>query len=117
MERPLAKQFKNGPFVHYQRLPAVSSVADRPTGKDPLLAWRTGPDRYVPVNQASAMPVPKPRGIGARATTAHPRRELVAKTSLQADGTDAQPPPLPWLRSATHAAFLQPRRASSGHRL
>lgn len=115
MERPLAKQFKNGPFAHYQRLPAVSSVADRPTGQDPLLAWRTGADRYVSANQAYAMPVPKPRGIGARATTAHPRRDLLAKTSPQADGTDAQPPPLSWLRSAPLAVPMQPRRVTSSH--
>lgn len=95
MERPLAKQFENGPLVHYRRLPAVSSVAALPTGKDPLLAWRTGPDRYVSANQAYAMPVPKPRDIGARTKAADPRRDLLPKTASQ--GTAPTPSPRRWL--------------------
>jgi integrase len=115
MERLLANQFENGPLVRYEPSPLEPAVDNRTTGKTPVLVRRTGPDLYIPVNQASAMPVPKPRGIGARTRTAHPRRDLVAKTSPQADGTDAQPPPLPWLRSAPLAAHMQPRRVSSSH--
>jgi integrase len=115
MERLLANQFENGPLVRYEPSPATASAATTSASKKHLLARRSGPDLYVPVNQGSAMPVPKPRGIGARSTTTNPRRDVLPRTSLQSDGTDAQPPPMPWLRSAPSAAPPQPVSASLSH--
>lgn len=115
MERLLANQFENGPLVRYEPSPAGGSVTTTSSSKKPLLSRRTGPDLYVPVNQAAAMPVPKPRGIGARSTTANARCGLLPRTSLQSDGTDAQPPPMPWLRCVPPAAAMQAVPVSISH--
>lgn len=115
MERLLANQFENGPLVRFEPSLATASAATSSASKKLLLARRSGPDLYVPVNQSSAMPVPKPRGVGARSTTTNPGRDLLPRTSLKSDGTDAQPPPMPWLRSAALAAPPQPVRAPLSH--
>lgn len=115
MERLLANQFENGPLVRYEPLPAAASLTKTSSSKVTLVARRAGPDLYVPVNQAAAMPVPRPRGIGARSKTANPRRDLPTRAALQWDGTDAQPPPTPWLRYAPPAAATQPLPAPISH--
>ncbi len=119
MERLLANQFENGPLVRYEP-PAEQTRQSSPRAKqtvsNAVVTRRSGPDLYVPVNQASAMPVPKPRGIAAaRLRPTHPHRDLSAGPSIPADGTDAQPPPMSWLRTALRAEQKQPMRASLSH--
>ena len=119
MERLLANQFENGPLVRYeppedQRGPAP--VRTRAAQTKGVVLQRPGPDLYVPANQASAMPVPKPRGIsGAHVRNALPRRDLPSGSSTHADGTDAQPPPPPWLKSTHLAAHQQRMHHSLSH--
>jgi integrase len=118
MERLLANQFENGPLVRYEP-PAEQTRQSSPraqTVSNAVVTRRSGPNLYVPVNQASAMPVPKPRGVsGARMRPTHPHRDLSTGPSIPADGTDAQPPPMPWLRTALRAEQKQPMRASLSH--
>jgi len=118
MERLLANQFENGPLVRYEPAEPTRQASPRAkqTVSNAVVTRRSGPDLYVPVNQASAMPVPKPRGVsGARVRPAHSQRDLSAGPSIPADGTDAQPPPMPWLRTVLQAEQKQPMRASLSH--
>jgi integrase len=118
MERLLASQFENGPLVRYEPAEPTRQASPRAkqTVSNAVVTRRSGLDLYVPVNQASAMPVPKPRGVsGARLRSTHPHRDLSTGPSIPADGTDAQPPPMPWLRTALRAEQKQPMRASLSH--
>lgn len=118
MERLLANQFENGPLVRYEPAEepkrSLAAPARRESAKA-VIVRRAGPDLYVPANQAASMPVPKPRGVtGSRMRVAAPRARAQG-SSIHSGGTDPQPPPRRWLRSAAGAVHAQPTGASTSH--
>jgi len=118
MERLLANQFENGPLVRYEPAEepkrSLAAPARRESAKA-VIVRRAGPDLYVPANQAASMPVPKPRGVtGSRMRVTAPRVRAQG-SSIHSGGTDPQPPPRRWLRSAAGAMHAQPTGASTSH--
>ncbi|MGC4395695.1 site-specific integrase [Hydrogenophaga crocea] len=106
MERLLANQFANGPLVKYEPDDVSPAPKRLAAPKEPIQAQtvvprRTSPDLYVPASQASAMPVPKPRGtVGAKLigvtqvpTTTPADTGSAAGRSNGPREANAQPPP------------------------
>lgn len=119
MERLLANQFENGPLVRYEPAeePKKSlTVPARSESAKAVIVRRSGPELYVPANQAASMPVPKPRGItGSRMRDVTAPRSRAQGPSIHSGGTDPQPPPRRWLRSGASAVHAQPTGASISH--